>query len=148
VRLYAGQPAVSYEDCYDFRFGGVGGGGAGTGIVILDPEGNTMPTEPQLQFTGTYISVTDDPLGTRTVVHAADPDIPIVVLGVARWSAPAGEDTFEFPDIVHEIQSIQVNGLMQDPLTYSLSSSGEQLILNDALPYEAIVTANYTIEAL
>ena len=107
-----------------------------------------MPTEPRLQFTGNQVSVTDDPTGTRTIVNIADQDIPIVLPATARWSASAGDDVFDFPDIVHEIQSVQVNGLGQDPLTYSLTGASNQLTLDDALPFDAVVTANYTIEAL
>lgn len=148
VRLYNGQSGVYYTDCYDFRFGGVSGGGSGSGILIMNPDGVVMPTEPRLQFTGNQVSVTDDPTGTRTIVNIADPDIPIVLPATARWSASAGDDVFDFPDIVHEIQSVQVNGLGQDPLTYSLTGASNQLTLDDALPFDAVVTANYTIEAL
>jgi hypothetical protein len=75
-------------------------------------------------------------------------NVPIVVLGTARWSAPAGEDTFDFPDVVYEIQSVQVNGVTQDPLSYSLENINQRLVLDTPLPYDAIITANYTIEAL
>jgi len=107
VRLYSGQPAVSYQDCYDFRFGGSSSGGGGGGS-----------------------------------------DVPIVVLGICRWSGAAGEDTFTFPDLVYELQGVQVNGILQDPLTYTLDALGETVVLDTPLPYDAIVTANYTIEVL
>ncbi len=107
VRLYAGMADVAYTDCYDFRFGGIGGAGSG-------------PSS----------------------------DVPVVVLGVARWSAVAGMDTFDFPDVVYEIQGIQVNGVTQDPISYSLSNLNQTLVLDTPLAYDAIVTANYTIEVL
>lgn len=75
-------------------------------------------------------------------------DTSTLVLGLCRWSGVAGEDTFLFPDIVSEIQGIQINGVTQDPLTYTLDDMGQALVLDTALPYDAVVTANYTIEVL
>lgn len=46
-----------------------GGGGSG-GHTIVDPDGNSLPQEDELQFTGA-VSVTDDNVNGRTVVNVS-----------------------------------------------------------------------------
>lgn len=47
-----------------------GGGGGSSGHTIIDENGQTMPTESKLQFTGS-VSVTDDNANGRTVVNVS-----------------------------------------------------------------------------
>lgn len=54
--------------------GGEGGGGGGsTALVIENQNGTAMPAEPDLQFTGSGVEVTDDSENTRTVVTIQPP---------------------------------------------------------------------------
>lgn len=43
------------------------------GHEILDPDGNIMPQETQMQFTGDFVKVTDDPTTKRTTVDVTVP---------------------------------------------------------------------------
>lgn len=67
---------------------------------------------------------------------------------IERWSALEGDDTFDYPDFVLDIISVEVNGITQDPFTYSLSEDGDQVILDDPLDFDAIVTSKYKVEVL
>jgi hypothetical protein len=42
----------------------------------------------------------------------------------------------------------QINGLDTDPLEYSLSSDGSQIVLGYGLPADAIITANYLVSVI
>lgn len=46
----------------------IGGGGGGSGHTIIDKNGNSMPQETGLQFTGD-VTVTDDSVNNKTVVN-------------------------------------------------------------------------------
>jgi hypothetical protein len=67
---------------------------------------------------------------------------------VTRWNATAGEDTFELPDIALFLEGVTINGLTEDMAVYELSATGTQVILDDVLPMDAIVTANYVLAAM
>ena len=56
----------SYNSNMDIIDANLGGGGGG-GHTIIDPNGNSLPQENGLQFTGN-VSVTDDNVNGRTVV--------------------------------------------------------------------------------
>ena len=56
-----------YNDNMDIIDANLGGGGGSGGHTILDPDGNSLPQEDDLQFTGN-VSVTDDNVNGRTVV--------------------------------------------------------------------------------
>lgn len=58
---------ASYNDNMDIIDQNLGGGGGGGGHTIIDENGNTMPQEDDLQFTG-KVSVTDDNVNQKTVV--------------------------------------------------------------------------------
>lgn len=57
-----------YNDNLDIIDANLGGGGGSGGHTILDPDGNSLPQEDDLQFTGA-VSVTDDNVNGRTVVN-------------------------------------------------------------------------------
>ena len=58
---------ASYNDNMDIIDQNLGGGGGSGGHTIIDENGNTMPQEDDLQFTG-KVSVTDDNVNQKTVV--------------------------------------------------------------------------------
>ena len=57
----------SYNDNLDIIDANLGGGGGSGGHTILDPDGNALPQEDDLQFTGA-VSVTDDNVNGKTIV--------------------------------------------------------------------------------
>lgn len=63
--------------------------------------------------------------------------------GICRWSCSAGQSVFDYPDVVESVDSVYVNGLFQDPISYSVTYN--QLVLDIALPYDSIITSNYLI---
>ena len=58
-----------YNDNLDIIDANLGGGGGG-GHTIVDADGNSLPQEDELQFTGA-VSVTDDNVNGRTVVNVS-----------------------------------------------------------------------------
>ena len=60
----------SYNDNLDIIDASLGGGGGSGGHTIVDPDGNSLPQEDELQFTGA-VSVTDDNVNGRTVVNVS-----------------------------------------------------------------------------
>ena len=59
-----------YNDNLDIIDANLGGGGGSGGHTIVDPDGNSLPQEDDLQFTGA-VSVTDDNVNGRTVVNVS-----------------------------------------------------------------------------
>ena len=57
----------SYNDNMDIIDANLGGGGGSGGHTILDGDGNALPQEDDLQFTGN-VSVTDDNVNGKTIV--------------------------------------------------------------------------------
>lgn len=70
------------------------------------------------------------------------------VHGLERWNGASGQTTFELSEIVASINSLSLNGLEEDPVNYSLSSDGTQIVLDIALPADMLVIAKYTMELL
>lgn len=64
--------------------------------------------------------------------------------GMARWVSGGGA-TFDFPDYVEDLEEVRINGLTEDPLVYSLSSDGSQLVFDDAVIAGFIVTSSYIL---
>lgn len=60
---------------------------------------------------------------------------------LARWNGASGQTTFDLPDYWNEITGVFMNGLQEDPLVYSLSSDGSQIIFDTALPADMTVVA-------
>lgn len=65
--------------------------------------------------------------------------------GLARWNGESGQATFELPDIWEYIDSVMLDGLEEDPIVYSLSSDGTQIVLDNALAADTVVTAHGVI---
>lgn len=69
VREVLEDHSLHIWDATSKAWGVIEGGGGGSSLVIKDPAGTHMPAEPDLQFVGTGVTVTDDPVHTRTVVE-------------------------------------------------------------------------------
>jgi hypothetical protein len=67
--------------------------------------------------------------------------------GLARWAGAASETVFELPDLASALLSVKINGLEEDPIVYSLSSNGSQIILDTGLASASTVTALYIIKS-
>lgn len=65
--------------------------------------------------------------------------------GLTRLSGATGQDTFDLWDIASQIESLKINGLEEDPIVYSLSADGEQVILDTALTSPALIFIHYII---
>lgn len=65
--------------------------------------------------------------------------------GLARWNGASGQTTFDLPDVWEYIDSLMLNGLEEDPLVYSLSTDGTQVVLDSALPTDMTITAHGVI---
>ena len=65
--------------------------------------------------------------------------------GLARWNGASAQTTFDLPDIAEYIESVLLNGLEEDPLVYSLSTDGTQIVLDTGLPSAQAVFAHYVI---
>ena len=126
VKMYAGQVRIiqnkTKTDIFDPRFSGVASGGGATSILW------------------------EDILSLPSWVELIDNGELLEFIEIFRWSGVEGQDTFEYPDIVEDIVSVEINGLGQDPFYYSLSDSETQLLLSVALPADAIVTSRYKIK--
>jgi hypothetical protein len=144
IRLFAGQTVIkqtkTYTDVFDFRWGGLAGGGSGH--TILDQNGTIMVQQSNLQFAGSGIFVTEDVLSQKIIVQHMDTQ----AIGLARWGGLAGEYVFNYPDLVASINSVEINGVTEDPLNYSLASS--TLVLSTVLPFNATVTSSYQLEII
>jgi hypothetical protein len=131
VKLYAGQTKAlqgldfSSSDLIDLRWTGYSNGGSGSFITDW---GNIQ--------------------NLPTWINAIESGQLLEFIEIDRWSALAGDHTFDFSDFVLEIISIEVNGVVQDPLTYTLSSDNLQVVLDTPLAFDAIVTSKYKIEVL
>jgi hypothetical protein len=70
VKLYYGQTTLrcngNVNDFIDLRFSGASGGGSG-GHIIMD-EGEALPAEPNLDFAGDGVTVTDVPGDSKSLV--------------------------------------------------------------------------------
>jgi hypothetical protein len=53
--------------------------------------------------------------------------------GLVRWASDGGS-VFELPDICNGIFWVTIRGVLEDPLLYSLSADGQQLVFDDAVP--------------
>jgi hypothetical protein len=77
VRLYGGQTGVfesrQNTDIVDLRMFNVPiqATGSGGGHIIYD-EGVMLPTEPKMNFTGQFVTASDDPTNAQTVVRVDD----------------------------------------------------------------------------
>lgn len=65
--------------------------------------------------------------------------------GLTRLSGAIGQDTFDLFDIASQIESVKLNGLEEDPIVYSLSADGEQVVLDNALTSPTLVFIHYLI---
>jgi hypothetical protein len=68
--------------------------------------------------------------------------------GLMRWNGIAGDDTFDLVDIAEFVESLKLNGLDEDPAVYTLSADGTQIILDDALTSDTLVTANIVMRSI
>lgn len=68
--------------------------------------------------------------------------------GLERWNGASGQDTFDLVDVAQGVSSVLVNGVEVDPLIYTLSADGTQIVLDDPLPADALVTAHTYLEIL
>jgi hypothetical protein len=64
--------------------------------------------------------------------------------GLARWVSSGGT-TFELPDVAETVTMTSDNGSIVDPLTYSLSADGTQIIFDASVTAGNIVTAEYIV---
>jgi hypothetical protein len=64
--------------------------------------------------------------------------------GLARWEASGGA-TFELPDLAERLNTVSDNGSIVDPLAYSLSADGAQLVFDSSVTAGHIVTAEYLL---
>lgn len=62
-----------------------------------------------------------------------------------RWAAVAAQTDFALPDTADYLVSVSVNGLVADPLTYSLSTDGNTLTFSSGLSASDVVVANYAV---
>lgn len=61
---------------------------------------------------------------------------------LARWNSSGGT-TFDLPDIAEQVLVVSDNGAIVDPLTYTLSSDGTQIVFDSAVTAANVVTAEY-----
>lgn len=131
VKLYAGQSRVmqglsySATDVIDLRWTGYSSGGSGS-----------------------FISDWDNIQNLPTWIKALESGQLLEYIEIERWSALEGDNTFDFNDFVTDIINIKVNGLTQDPLTYTLSNDGLQVVLDTPLEFDAILTSEHKVEVL
>lgn len=62
--------------------------------------------------------------------------------GYERWNGAAAQTVFDLVDIWESVQSVQINGIEEDPFLYSLSSDGTQIIFDAGLPVDMVVIAH------
>jgi len=66
------------------------------------------------------------------------------VSAIARWVSSGGA-TYELPDVAEAVQNVFDNGSLVDPLIYSLSSDGTQIIFDSAVTSTHVVVADYIV---
>lgn len=67
------------------------------------------------------------------------------VTGIARWAASSSQTNFDLPDIAEFLVQVTDNGSMVDPLTYSLSPDGTQLVFDSGITAAHVVTAEFIV---
>jgi hypothetical protein len=65
--------------------------------------------------------------------------------GLMRWDGASGQTIFILPDLARYVESLMLNGLEEDPLVYSLSSDGSQIVLDTGLASAQNVISHYVI---
>ena len=87
----------SYNDNLDIIDANLGGGGGSGGHTILDGDGNALPQEDDLQFTGA-VSVTDDNVNGKTIVDILGGNVYGAFVDtnreIASGSIPQGSSTY------------------------------------------------------
>jgi hypothetical protein len=68
--------------------------------------------------------------------------------GIMRWDGAIGQTTFDLPDYSDFLDSVSIGGIDEDPLVYSLSAYGDQVILDNALVTATTVIARYQLRTL
>jgi hypothetical protein len=136
ILLYEGQTELSNSNIrVVFPLGGVV---SGTHAIFSDAEG-----DPADVTEGDPTDGTSTFAARRDHVHHMNPSH---VHSLERWNGASGQNTFELSEIVMEIESLSLNGLEEDPLVYSLSADGTQIVLDTALPADMTVIAHTVLE--
>ena len=131
----------SYNSNMNIIDANLGGGGGSGGHTILDPDGNSLPQENALQFTGA-VSVSDDNVNGRTVVNVeacvevtqAEYDaLPATKLtdNIAYFIVDGESNEYKAKADKTDLASIQITGSTNN--TGSAISSGTYFYLNDTL---------------
>ena len=131
----------SYNSNMDIIDANLGGGGGSGGHTILDGDGNALPQEDDLQFTGAC-SVSDDNVNGRTVVDVvacikvtqAEYDaLPASKLtdNIAYFVVDGESDEYKAKADKTDLASIQITGSTND--TGATITSGTYFYLNDTL---------------
>lgn len=131
----------SYNANMDIIDANLGGGGGSGGHTILDGDGNALPQEDDLQFTGA-VSVTDDNVNGATVVDVvackkvtqAEYDaLPASKLtdNIAYFIVDGESDEYKAKADKTDLASIQITGSTND--TGATITSGTYFYLNDTL---------------
>ncbi len=116
----------------------LGGVVSTTHAIFSDSEGDPADVTQGFPQPGTSAFA-----ARRDHVHHHDPSHSH---SLERWNGESGQDTFELSEIVIEIESLLLNGLEEDPLSYSLSADGTQIVLDTALPADMTVIAHTVLE--
>lgn len=136
VKTYAGQVSIiqtrTESDIFDPRMTGVSSGGTATTMDWSGLLNVPAVFPPDTSYT--------DPL--YAPVNSAH------VHALARWDAPAGDGTFDYPDAVDSVMNVKINGLVEDEFEYTLSDDGTQLTLSAALPFAAVVSSEYILRTI
>ena len=130
-----------YNDNMDIIDQNLGGGGGSGGHTILDGDGNALPQENDLQFTG-ECSVTDDNVNGRTVVNVvackkvtqAEYDaLPATKLtdNIAYFIVDGESNEYKDKADKTDLASIKITGSTNN--TGSAITSGTYFYLNDTL---------------
>jgi len=144
VRLYDGQTKITADlrstlnDIVDLRFGGYSLAGGAGGLKPVNPSitGNFV------SFADTVGVLADSGFSEASFVHVET--LPTISHDhvLFRWSGAVSQTTFDLLDYVDTIESLEINGLVEDPTVYSLSSDGGQIVLDNALTTAALITAH------
>jgi hypothetical protein len=111
--------------------------------IFSDAEG-----DPADVTTGAAADGTSDYAARRDHVHHYEQLNTGHLHGLARWNGASGQTTFELPDIWEYVDSVMLNGLEEDPIVYSLSSDGTQIVLDSALASSTNVIAHGVVRSL
>lgn len=132
-------------------FGGATGssGGSSSGQAGGDLTG-TYPNPNVIKLKGNPLSGVDPSDGQIYQWNSAQglwipSNLATHVHSIARWNGASGQTTFDLPDIVDVVEGIYLNGLQEDPLNYTLSSDGTQIVFDYNMPRAYTVVANYII---